>query len=139
MNPLTQIKNTQKASKLEISQGFSESASWHARFKHSAYVFAGGLPYDLTEGDVLAIFSQYGELVDINLVKDKDTGERLPNMRSIALSAAAGRCRARLIRGSGCIAARRLHSWVIETDFWPRCAPGCDLWTPTPLEGGHAL
>lgn len=44
------------------------------RYKHSAYIFAGGLPYDLTEGDVLAIFSQYGELVDVNLVKDKDTG-----------------------------------------------------------------
>jgi RNA-binding motif protein, X-linked 2 len=74
MNPLTQIKNTQKASKYEIAQGFSESASWHARFKHSAYIFAGGLPFDLTEGDLLAIFAQYGELVDINLVKDKDTG-----------------------------------------------------------------
>lgn len=76
MNPLTQIKNTQKASKYEIAQGFSESASWHARFKDSAYIFAGGLPFDLTEGDLLAIFAQYGELVDINLVKDKDTGAR---------------------------------------------------------------
>jgi RNA-binding motif protein, X-linked 2 len=79
MNPLTQIKNTQKASKYEIAQGFSESASWHARFKHSAYIFAGGLPFDLTEGDLLAIFAQYGELVDINLVKDKDTGARGPH------------------------------------------------------------
>ena len=25
----------------------------------SAYVFVGGLPYDLTEGDVITIFSQY--------------------------------------------------------------------------------
>lgn len=80
MNPLTQIKNTQKASKYEIAQGFSESASWHARFKHSAYIFAGGLPFDLTEGDLLAIFAQYGELVDINLVKDKDTGARGPGV-----------------------------------------------------------
>lgn len=31
MNPLTQIKNTQKASKFEIAQGFSDKASWHAR------------------------------------------------------------------------------------------------------------
>lgn len=75
MNPLTQIRNTQKASKFEVSQGLSEDASWHARYKHSAYVFAGGLPYDLTEGDVLAIFAQYGELIDVNLVKDKDTGK----------------------------------------------------------------
>lgn len=75
MNPLTQIRNTQKASKFEVAQGLSENASWHARYKHSAYVFAGGLPFDLTEGDILAVFAQYGELIDVNLVKDKDTGK----------------------------------------------------------------
>ena len=69
MNPLTQIKNQQKATQREIAAGFSESASWHAKFRHSAYVFAGGLPYTLTEGDVLAVFSQYGEVVDVNLVR----------------------------------------------------------------------
>lgn len=62
MNPLTQIKNTQKASRKEWEQGLTESASWHARFKHSAYVFAGGLSYDLTDGDLLAVFAQYGEV-----------------------------------------------------------------------------
>lgn len=35
----------------------------------------GGLPYQLTEGDVLAIFSQYGEIEDINLVRDPETGK----------------------------------------------------------------
>ena len=74
MNPLTQIKNTQKASQQEIARGVGDSASWHARFKHSAYIFTGGLSYDLTEGDLLAVFSQYGEIVDVNLVRDKDTG-----------------------------------------------------------------
>lgn len=53
----------------------SEGASWHAKFKHSAYVFAGGLPFDLTEGDILAVFSQYGEIVDVNLVRAEDTGK----------------------------------------------------------------
>jgi len=75
MNPLTQIKNTQKASQQEIARGVGDSASWHARFKHSAYIFTGGLPYDLTEGDLLAVFAQYGEIVDVNLVRDKDTGD----------------------------------------------------------------
>ena len=69
MNPLTQIKNQQKATQREIAAGFSESASWHAKFRHSAYIFVGGLPYTLTEGDVLAVFSQYGEVVDVNLVR----------------------------------------------------------------------
>lgn len=59
MNPLTQIKNTQKISKWEASAGISEEASWHAKFKHSAYIYVGGLPFDLTEGDLLAVFSQW--------------------------------------------------------------------------------
>ena len=75
MNPLTQIKNTQKATLSEVRQGLSENASWHAKFKHSAYIFAGGLSSDLTEGDVLAVFSQYGEIVDVNLVRHEDTGK----------------------------------------------------------------
>jgi RNA-binding motif X-linked protein 2 len=75
MNPLTQIKNTQKVTKKEIELGYGDNASWHARYKHSAYIFVGGLDYDLTEGDLLAVFAQYGEIVDVNLVKDKDTGK----------------------------------------------------------------
>ena len=67
MNPLTQIKNTQLASKREIELGLDEAGSWHDRYKHSAYVYAGGLPFNLTEGDVLAVFSQYGEIVDVHL------------------------------------------------------------------------
>ncbi|KAJ9475255.1 U2 snRNP component IST3 [Pseudozyma hubeiensis] len=43
------------------------SASWHQQYSDSAYIFIGGLPYDLTEGDVITIFSQYGEIVDVNL------------------------------------------------------------------------
>ncbi|CAD7704280.1 unnamed protein product, partial [Ostreobium quekettii] len=74
MNPLTQIKNTQKATRREWALGIGDSASWHARFAHSAYVFAGGLNYELTEGDLLAVFAQYGEVVDVNLVTDRETG-----------------------------------------------------------------
>ena len=69
MNPLTQIKNTQKATQREIAAGFSDSASWHYKYRHSAYIFAGGLPFELTEGDLLAVFAQYGEIVDVNLVR----------------------------------------------------------------------
>ena len=72
MNALTQIRNTQRASKQEIELGLVDS-SWHDRFKHSAYVYIGGLPFELTEGDILAICSQYGEIVDVNLVKDTKT------------------------------------------------------------------
>ncbi|KAI7846185.1 hypothetical protein COHA_000255 [Chlorella ohadii] len=75
MNPLTQIKNTQKVTKAEIELGLTDKASWHDRYKHSAYVFAGGLPFELTEGDLLAVFAQYGEVVDVHLVRDKKTGK----------------------------------------------------------------
>jgi RNA-binding motif X-linked protein 2 len=73
MNPLTQIKQTQIATKKEIELGILEGGSWHDRFKHSAYVYVGGLPFELTEGDVLAVCSQYGEIVDVHLVKDRRT------------------------------------------------------------------
>ncbi|GBG67797.1 hypothetical protein CBR_g921 [Chara braunii] len=75
MNPLTQVKNTQKATQREVDAGIQDGASWHARYKESAYIFTGGLPYDLTEGDLLAVFAQYGEMVDVNLVRDRDTGK----------------------------------------------------------------
>lgn len=58
MNPLTQVKNLQKITAREAAAGISEDASWHAKYKESAYVFVGGLPYDLTEGDLLAVFAQ---------------------------------------------------------------------------------
>ncbi|KAG4304792.1 hypothetical protein PORY_001845 [Pneumocystis oryctolagi] len=55
--------------------GVPESESWHAQYKDSAYIYIGGLPYDLTEGDIICIFSQYGEPLDINLIRDKKTGK----------------------------------------------------------------
>ncbi|KAK2501220.1 hypothetical protein MC885_016191 [Smutsia gigantea] len=41
----------------------------------SACIFVGGLAYELTEGDILCVFSQYGEIVSINLVRDKQSGK----------------------------------------------------------------
>jgi len=40
----------------------------------TAYIFIGGLPFDLSEGDVITIFSQFGEPTYINLVRDKESG-----------------------------------------------------------------
>ncbi|KAH7862738.1 hypothetical protein Vadar_008756 [Vaccinium darrowii] len=75
MNPLTLVKRIQNINSKEASLGISEAASWHAKYKESAYVFVGGVPFDLTEGDLLAVFAQYGEIVDVNLVRDKGTGK----------------------------------------------------------------
>ncbi|XP_043687264.1 zinc finger CCCH domain-containing protein 25-like [Telopea speciosissima] len=75
MNPLTLVKRIQNINSKEAALGISEEASWHAKYKNSAYVFVGGIPFDLTEGDLLAVFAQYGEIVDVNLVRDKGTGK----------------------------------------------------------------
>lgn len=38
------------------------------------WIYVGGLPYELTEGDIVCVFSQYGELCEISLARDKETG-----------------------------------------------------------------
>jgi RNA-binding motif X-linked protein 2 len=47
----------------------------HDDFKDSAYIYIGGIPYELTEGDVICVFSQFGEVLDINMVRDQETGK----------------------------------------------------------------
>lgn len=37
-------------------------------------LFIGNLPYDITEPEVLELFSQYGEVISANLVVDHFTG-----------------------------------------------------------------
>lgn len=54
------------------------AASWHQQYKDSAYLFVGGLPYDLTEGDVITIFSQFGEVVDVHLPRGGGGGTGAP-------------------------------------------------------------
>ena len=50
-------------------------ASWHVDYRDTAYVYFGGLPYELTEGDVITTFSQFGEPVFLKLVRDPETGK----------------------------------------------------------------
>lgn len=50
-------------------------ASWHTDYRDTAYIYIGGLPFDLSEGDIVTIFSQYGEPTHVNLVRDRDTGK----------------------------------------------------------------
>ncbi|CAH1117219.1 unnamed protein product [Phaedon cochleariae] len=73
MNPLTNMKNVLKLSEQELNN--KNKTSWHDQYKDSAWIFVGGLPYDLSEGDIICVFSQYGEIVNINLIREKDTGK----------------------------------------------------------------
>jgi RNA-binding motif protein, X-linked 2 len=103
------VREIQRINDKELDLALS-GASWHDEYKgvfitftliclalthrmlDSAYIFVGGLNTELTEGDVVTIFSQcvranvavilihltllrYGEVMDVNMPRDKDTGK----------------------------------------------------------------
>lgn len=83
LSPLTKVKLINELNEREANLGINEKASWHSEYKDSAWVFigkktkmimmmmmmksgspssfspAGGFPYELSEGDVICVFSQY--------------------------------------------------------------------------------
>jgi RNA-binding motif X-linked protein 2 len=80
------MKSIQRLNEREVQTGLVERGSWHDQYKDSSYIFIGNLARDLTEGDIRSVFSQYanskrflyllcryGEVVDINLAKEKDS------------------------------------------------------------------
>ncbi|KAL9002404.1 MAG: hypothetical protein Q9188_004652 [Gyalolechia gomerana] len=69
------IREIQRLNKLELDNGVAPEASWHRDHADSAYIYIGGLPYNLSEGDIVTIFSQFGEPTFVKLVRDKETGK----------------------------------------------------------------
>ena len=61
MNTIKAIGNLNN---IELAQGISGGSSWHADYSKSAYIFFGNLDYKMNEGDVVIVFSQFGEIVD---------------------------------------------------------------------------
>ncbi|AAS51937.1 ADR017Wp [Eremothecium gossypii ATCC 10895] len=73
---MNQIRSIQKLSETELEHGIlSEEASWHYQYKDQAYIHFSGLNVELTEGDILTVFSQFGVPTDLKLVRDRETGE----------------------------------------------------------------
>ncbi|KAJ1638906.1 hypothetical protein T492DRAFT_939966 [Pavlovales sp. CCMP2436] len=78
---MNQVKYVEGINKRELAAAAKKGGaweirgSWHEKYKDSAYVFVAGFPYEMTEGDLVVVFSQYGEVVDINLARDKATGK----------------------------------------------------------------
>lgn len=64
-----------RLNELELEKCVPPNASWHTDYRDTAYIYIGGLPFDLSEGDVLTIFSQFGNPVHVNLARDKETGK----------------------------------------------------------------
>ena len=58
----------------ELEFGVTDEGSWHKDFT-SAYIYIGGLNFFMNEGDLAIVFSQYGDIVDIHLCRDKITGK----------------------------------------------------------------
>ena len=76
LNPtMNSIRQTQLLNKRELESAVPPSASWHADYRDTAYIYIGGFPFDLSEGDLLTIFSQYGNPTHLNLIRDRETGK----------------------------------------------------------------
>ena len=60
----------------ELSKGIAGTKnSWHRKFEDQAWIFIGGLSTELSEGDIICVFSQFGEVEEIKLMRDKHTGK----------------------------------------------------------------
>jgi RNA-binding motif X-linked protein 2 len=51
--------------------------SWHDDFKDSSWIYVGNIDYQLSEGDLILVFSQYGTIVDLELKRSLETGKSL--------------------------------------------------------------
>ena len=51
--------------------------SWHDSYKNSSYIYIGNIHLKLSEGDLICMLSQFGEIIDFVLHRDFHTGESL--------------------------------------------------------------
>ena len=64
---------TSRLNSIELKKDIKDNTSWHDSYKNSPYIYIGGIPYELNEGDILTVFAQYGKITKINLLRDKET------------------------------------------------------------------
>ncbi|KAG9201238.1 hypothetical protein G6514_005968 [Epicoccum nigrum] len=72
---MNSVRAIQQLNKRELEAGISPEGSWHTDYRDTAFVYIGGLAFELSEGDIITIFSQYGEPVWVKLARDKETGK----------------------------------------------------------------
>ena len=64
-----------KINEKEIQLGTAgTTASWHEQYRNTPWIYVGNLDTVLTEGDIVCVLSQWGEIDDLHLVRDNDTG-----------------------------------------------------------------
>lgn len=74
---MNSVREILQINEQELQRGLAGTgASWHAKYAKSAWIYVGNLENSaLTEGDVICVLSQYGELQDFYLVRDEETGK----------------------------------------------------------------
>ena len=73
---MNNIREIEKINQEELDRGIAgTSASWHSQFTNCPWCFVGNIDHGLSEGDLLCIMSQFGDIEDIHLVRDKETGK----------------------------------------------------------------
>ena len=78
---MNKIAHIQRMNRQELERGMVyldrnyRGGSWHEKYLASAWVYVGGLSEKLSEGDVVCILSEFGEVEDVNLVRAEDTGK----------------------------------------------------------------
>ena len=70
------IREIERINEEELSRGIAGTAgSWHSKYLKSAWCYVGNLSHDLSEGDIICVLSQWGEIDDMHLVRDESTGK----------------------------------------------------------------
>lgn len=75
---MNNIRNVEAINNEELNHGIFggvSKSSWHDKYKNSAWIFMGGFAFELSEGDIICVCSQFGEIEDIHLVREKDTNK----------------------------------------------------------------
>ena len=72
---MNSVRQIQQLNKRELEAGITPEGSWHTDYRDTAFINIGGLPFELSEGDIITIFSQFGEPVWIKLARDRETGK----------------------------------------------------------------
>jgi len=68
---MAQIEATKRLCERELIDGTEPQNSWHEKYKKCAFIFVGNFERELSEGDLITAFSQFGEIVDIHLIRDE--------------------------------------------------------------------
>ncbi|CCH63177.1 hypothetical protein TBLA_0J01830 [Henningerozyma blattae CBS 6284] len=75
---MSQYKKIQQLNDTELQNNIlSIEKSWHYNYIDYGYIFIGNLNKNLTEGDILTVFSQFGNPIDLKLIRNKQTNHSM--------------------------------------------------------------